>query len=158
MAFELADFSVNEVKTIFEGQYLWIKATPSSKKQKIRKNAGMTPKLAKDFALEEKNLHKNWKKKILKLRNKGNVAIWGAGSKGVTFCNIIDPDSKLIDCVIDLNSNKQGKYIPGTGHPIVDHDKISSRKITSAIMMNPNYFDEVKELLKKSNHSVDLIS
>jgi len=63
----------------------------------------------------------------------------------------------MINCVIDLNPNKQGKYIPGTGHSIIDYSELQSRNITSIILMNPNYHDEVKELLQKSNQPIDLI-
>ena len=105
---------------------------------------------------ERQNLEK-WKQNLNKLSKKGKIAIWGAGAKGVTFCNLIDPTSKMINCVIDLNPNKQGKYIPGTGHSIIDYSELQSRNITSIILMNPNYNDEVKELLQKSNQSIDLI-
>jgi len=156
-AFELAGFKVNVVKTIFKGQYLWLEAAPSTKKQKIRKIPGITSNLTKDFSVIEKKIIDNWKKRICELTKKGKVAIWGGGAKGVTFCNLIDPECKLIDSVIDLNPNKHGKYVSGTGHPIIDYSEITARKITSAILMNPNYYDENKILLQKSSQTIDLV-
>lgn len=38
-------------------------------------------------------------------------------TKGVTFANLVDPECKWIDSVIDLNLQKQGMYIPSTEHP-----------------------------------------
>ena len=88
---------------------------------------------------------------------RGKVSIWGAGAKGVTFANIIDPEQKWIDSVIDLNPKKQKHFIPGTGHPIHSYQELPERGITDIILMNPNYHDEIAELLAKSRISVNLI-
>jgi len=157
-AFEMVGFDVNEVKTIFESQYLWLNAKISKKQNKIKKDPGLTPILAKKFSRMEKKMRDKWNKEVRDICNKGPMAIWGAGAKGVTFCNLLDPNNKLIDCVIDLNPNKQGKFIPGTGHQIIDYKEIPSKKIKTAILMNPNYYSEVEELLKKSNIEINLVN
>jgi hypothetical protein len=113
--------------------------------------------LAHNFATSEHELLKKWEIKIKKLATKGKVALWGAGAKGVTFANLIDPMGQWIDCIIDLNPNKQGKYIPGTGHPIVSYQAIAERGIKTAILMNPNYYQENLALLIAANLTVDLL-
>jgi hypothetical protein len=70
---------------------------------------------------------------------------------------LIDPEGRLIDCIIDLNPNKQGKYIPGAGHPIVSYKKLSERGTTDAILMNPNYHQENLLLLNSANLNVNLV-
>lgn len=136
---------------------MWLEATISTKKLDITKNSGNIPSLAKKFAESEVQNITEWKNKIQNLDTQGKVAIWGAGAKGVTFANLIDPKHKWIDCVIDLNPKKHGKYIPGTGHEIVSHKDITSRKIKTAVLMNPNYYDEITELLNNTNLNVDLV-
>ena len=49
---------------------------------------------------------------------KNDCPIWGDGAKGVTFANHVDSESSLINCIIDMNPKKQGKYITGTGHRV----------------------------------------
>jgi len=88
----------------------------------------------------------------------GPIAIWGAGAKGVTFANLIDPKRECIDSIIDVNVNKQGKFLPGTGHLIINYKEIPSRKINKVILMNPNYYDEILNLLKESKIEIDLIN
>jgi len=88
----------------------------------------------------------------------GPIAVWGAGAKGVTFVNLIDPKKELIDCVVDLNPNKQGRHIPGTGHPIVSYQNLPKRKVTTAILMNPNYREENQTLLRKAGIKLKLIN
>jgi len=156
-AFVNSGFRVEHVQTIFEDQYLWIEATLEEKEVKNTSENGLTPSLARKFGSNEDIIKKNWIRKIEELTSKGKTAIWGAGAKGVTFVNLIDPECKLIDCVIDLNNKKQGKFIAGTGHPIVNYKDIQSREIKSVVLMNPNYFDETSQLIEKSNLDINLI-
>jgi SAM-dependent methyltransferase len=156
LAFELSGFKVEEVKHIFQGQYLWLEATISDEGVPFTKAPGFVTRLAKEFAVLENEMKNNWKTKIQNLASRGKIALWGAGAKGVTFANLIDPDRELIDCIIDLNPNKQGKYIPGTGHPILSYQEIANRGIKTAILMNPNYYEENLALLKQADLPVNL--
>ena len=155
--FEVAGFEVENVEHVFNGQYLWLEAIVCHEKPLVTKNPRNIPILAKEFGKLEQIHKKEWEIKVQELSKKGKVAVWGAGAKGVTFTNMIDPECKYIECVIDLNPKKQGKYLVGTGHPIVSYRDIKTRNIKSAILMNPNYYDENLILLNKSNLHIDLI-
>jgi hypothetical protein len=156
-AFEAAGFQVESVRHIFEGQYLWLEATIPVEKPAITKNPTSIAVLANQFAASEQKLKEDWETKIQELATKGKVALWGAGAKGVTFANLIDPERQWIDCIIDLNPKKQGNYIPGTGHPIVSYQEIASRGITAAVLMNPNYYAENLALLSEANLPINLV-
>lgn len=156
-AFETAGFSVKNVKHVFGGQYLWLEATIPSKQPIVTKNPDRIPSLAKNFATKEHDFKKKLRDTIVKLASKGRVALWGAGAKGVTFANLIDPECKLIDCLIDLNPNKQGHYIPGTGHPITSPQEFAKRGGGGAVLMNSNYRDECLALLCEENLDINLI-
>jgi len=52
--------------------------------------------------------------------------------------------------VVDLNPQKQGKYLPGTGHPIVGYSVLPDFGVTTAILMNPNYREENQALLRQA--------
>lgn len=116
-----------------------------------------TPALAANYSLSEGQLQRDWLTRLGDLRAKGRVALWGAGAKGATFANLVDPGATLIDCVVDLNPNKQGRFVPGTGHPIVSPADLPGRAVRSAILMNPNYREENLQLLARSRIDVDLI-
>lgn len=87
----------------------------------------------------------------------GNVAIWGTGAKGVTFVNNVDPNCALVNCVIDVNPNKQRKFIPGAGHLVISPEEIEIHQINNIIVMNPNYFGEIKQSLENKNLNINLI-
>lgn len=159
-SFEIAGLKINKISKVFRGQYLWVSSEIAQKKstKKIKNNSFEIQKLTKRFDASEKKLLKSYLGRIKKMNKEGKVALWGAGAKGVAFANLIDPDCKSIDCVVDLNSKKQGKYIPGTGHPIVDYKQLSKRNVRNVILMNPNYHSENKMLLRKAClHNINLI-
>jgi hypothetical protein len=93
---------------------------------------------------------------------KNDCPIWGDGAKGVTFANHVDSESSLINCIIDMNPKKQGKYVLGTGHRILSYKEIRDNKIKNIVLMNPNYRQEILKLLADSGvncvHQVDLVA
>lgn len=154
--FQLAGFRVDKVETVFEGQYLWLEASLNGGGEN-HKNPDNIPNLAKQFAMHEKNQWNKWKEVVVDLSSGGNVALWGAGRKCVAFADTIDPDMKYINGVIDIDPNKQGKYLTGTGHDIISYKDIEKRGITSAIILNPFYSDEIKKLLDENGIKIKLI-
>lgn len=154
-AFQLSGFKIESVTKLFGDQYLWLEASPAV--SIVEKNGSETFKLAAAYARQEQKLVKGWKQRIEALTRKGRVALWGAGAKGATFASLIDPDCKLIDCLVDLNPNKQGKFIAGSGHEIVEPQALSERGITQAILMNPNYRQENEQIVRNEKLAVELI-
>ncbi|MHC5009848.1 MAG: class I SAM-dependent methyltransferase, partial [Planctomycetota bacterium] len=55
-----------------------------------------------------------------------------------------DPEGREIDCVVDVNPGKQGRYLPGTGHPIVGPQALASRRPAFALVLNPVYRAEIE--------------
>jgi hypothetical protein len=156
-AFETAGFKVDLVKKIFNGQYLWLEASIEKKNTVISSNEGGIYGMIDQYAQVENDLIATWEKRIKELLIKGRVAVWGAGAKGITFVNLVDPQNKYLECIVDLNPNKQGGYSPGTGHPIIGYNELKTRGITHAILINPNYRKENEELLQKAKIEIELI-
>ena len=58
---------------------------------------------------------------LTKYKREGKkISAYGAAAKGVTLLNFCKIGSDFLDYVIDLNPNKQGKFLPGSRIPIVD--------------------------------------
>lgn len=156
LAIRRAGFAVERVSRIFGGQYLWLEARVASVDETLPA-AGETVLLATVYAASEKKLRQDWRARLRVLNQYGKVALWGAGAKGATFSNLIDPHCALIDCVVDLNPNKQGRFIPGTGHPIVAPAELPGRGVRNAVLMNPNYREENLHLLAEAGIQLNLI-
>lgn len=136
--FKRAGFHTRDIKLAFGGQYLWLEAQVCAPQGHISQHG--IAEAAMDFAAYESAFVAHMKRELRKFD--GHIAIWGAGAKGVSFANLVDPTCKLVDCVVDLNPQKQGGYIPGTGHPIVPYQDLPARGVKSALLMNPNYRNE----------------
>lgn len=122
----------------FNNQYFWIynKKTSNIIEEKY--------KLDLDSFIHNNN---KFIEKHSDLIIKNRCYIWGAGAKGISFCNYLDPNNKLIEGIIDINPRKQNKYCPKTGHKIISPDNIN-KKIDYIIIMNPNYETEILENIK----------
>lgn len=156
--FDSAGFEVAQLKRVFNGQYMWVEVVNlnSGRRRPERKGAGNIPGLSGIFGESEKRIIERLKSDIGMLRNSGSVAVWGAGAKGATLVNIVDPRRELISCVIDINPKKNGHYIPGSGHKIVGYEEAGAMGVNSAILMNPNYRDENTAFLKKDGINISL--
>jgi len=81
-----------------------------------------------------------------------NFVIWGAGAKGVAFLNRLEVSRKQCEYVIDINPNKNRKFIPITGQMIVSPKILKEKIFNEIIIMNPIYEKEIKVLAKKYNY------
>jgi SAM-dependent methyltransferase len=156
-AFEIAGFQVERVEHVFGQQYLWLEATIAADNPTATKQPNDTPALARQFAIAENQLTSSWRARVAALAAQQRIALWGAGAKGVTFANLIDADCTQIACVVDMNPQKQSQYIPGSGHPIVDYRELANLGVSAALVMNPNYHQEIQQLLDQANLRIELI-
>ncbi len=156
-AFERAGLTVVGCRHVFGGQYLWLEAQPASGPIPASQNAGTTGLLSRRFAIEESRRQTEWMDLLAGNRRRGSVALWGAGAKGVTFANLLDPRGELMECVVDLNPAKQGKFLAGTGHAIVSPEELITRRVQSVIVLNPNYVSEVRRWQAESAPRMEVI-
>lgn len=155
--FEMEGFKIDNISNNFGNQYFWIESSNKKKKKENFVYNDNTKELIIRYKNSERRLIKKLKKMTEEIAATKTVSIWGAGAKGVTFANLVDPFCNLISSVIDINPNKQGRYLPGTGHQIIDFKDIKKYNIDSVILMNQNYFDEVKTILKQSNINIEIL-
>jgi hypothetical protein len=146
-AFTAAGFAVTEVRHVFGGQYLWLEARPAAAAQPPTHRPGEVVELARQYAATVRGRLRSWEQSLDRLGRSGPVAVWGAGAKGSTFCNLADPDGRRVACVVDINPAKQGKFVGGTGHPILSPEQAVAAGVAVALVLNPNYVSEVENRL-----------
>jgi len=157
-AFQRAGFESVTCTRIFGGQYLWVEASRGREGvPTVTNDPGDIAKLVDNYVRRESEVRLQWSDTVQALHRKGAVALWGAGAKGVTSASLFDPDTTLISCVVDLNPTKQSRFIAGSGHPIVPPSALLGLGVKNVILMNPNYKEEVEQLLKEAEIDVNLI-
>ncbi|MGA2982895.1 MAG: class I SAM-dependent methyltransferase [Terriglobia bacterium] len=151
-AFEISGFSVLSVRSVFGDQYLAIEAKPRASQSPpasgpLNGTAGLERQV---HAFNERVAMKvdDCREQVRRFSQAGGCALWGAAAKGVTFANIIDPGVTDIKCVVDINPAKAGRYVPGTGHPIVSLESLGGHySVAGLLSMNTNYLLEQRAQL-----------
>ena len=157
-AFRNAGFSDVKSTHVFGGQYLWVEAGGASNSdEKQLCDPGDVAQHVQRYVRRENEMLARWNNTIVELRESGPVALWGAGAKGVTSASLFDPNCELISGVVDLNPRKQGRYIAGSGHEIITPEELVQKRVKSVVLMNPNYLDEVRKLLKRERIEVKVV-
>lgn len=113
----------------------------------------------KEFGLNDITSYEVFSKKVEKIKRDSwrlladlkeegaKIVAFGAAAKGNTFLNYCGIGKETIDFVADSSTAKQGLYLPGTGIPIVNPDKIREEKPGYIILLPWNLKKELTEVL-----------
>lgn len=150
-AFSRTGFDVIELNETFEGQFICLEALPSSRERtgtraRLEPIENLSDKIY-IFANEFNALVTTWQQELTRIARLGKkVVVWGAGSKGVTFLNLLKNYSK-IQYVVDLNPRKQGMYVPGGGQKIVAPEFLRDYQPDIVIIANSIYEIEIRQFV-----------
>jgi SAM-dependent methyltransferase len=147
VAFTRAGFDVMAGDEAFGGQFVWVEARPGTGHSQVSLAPQQAPKqvrrYAEAFADQYRSKVTTWREQLQGMSDSGDrPVVWGAGSKGVTFLNVLK-DRETIPFVVDLNPHKQGRYVAGTGQKVVPPEFLREYRPTHVIVMNPLYLDEI---------------
>jgi hypothetical protein len=140
-ALRRAGFGVRSVSHLFGGQYLWGEGGGAPTAQPAAPPEGFIAR-ARALGRADTERRAAWDALLDAAGSRGAVYAWGAGAKGVTFCNLADPTADRLRGVIDVNPAKQGRYVPGTGHPILP--PTAAGGAAAVLVFNPNYLNEIR--------------
>ncbi|WP_250658149.1 class I SAM-dependent methyltransferase [Alkalimarinus coralli] len=173
-AFTKSGFKMNRIATVFGNQYLAIEVEPE---QAFEKNSHQSAsdgvlvsgsasvfdldrylESASHFNISYRSKLGDWSKRLSDFKDENlKVVVWGCGSKGVTFLNILNVDDE-VSYVVDINPNKCGKFTAGTGHEVVSPDFLKHYQPHIVIVMNPLYKNEIQRDISKLNIKPEVIT
>lgn len=153
-AYHLKIFDVNELD--IHGGSLRIYITHESNDD-FKENLNVEKQLKKelDFGLTDIKTYENFSKKVnqtkhdiqnffLKTREENKkIVCYGAAAKGNTLLNFCEIGSNFIEYVVDRNTEKQGKFLPGTHIPIFSPEKVLETKSDYLVILAWNLKDEI---------------
>lgn len=152
--FRDAGFVESDVRASFGGQFLSIEASVQTDSV-TREPRGLSDRIdelrmrAAIFQRSYSNAVSKWSDQVRGWIDEGRaVALWGAGSKGVSFLNAV-PGAEQIKYVIDINPRKTGKHIAGSGHRIVGPEWLAQHRDCDVVLvMNELYEGEIRRTLQ----------
>lgn len=109
-----------------------------------------------DFAYRYQELIEKWMSFFNQtISPKAKVAVWGAGSKGVSFLNFLNLTDQIA-YLVDINPAKHGMYVPGTGQHVIGPAQLVEEEPDAIMVMNPVYEYEIREIIKTVGLSPEL--
>lgn len=159
-------FDVVDVDRTFGDQYLYLEArtaaTPDAATDPAVPDAGggalaKLGELAAGFGGHVAALRETWTTRLEEMVGSGRVAVWGAGSKGVTFLNLVAPGRDVAH-VVDINPNKTGLHVPGTGQQVLSPDMAVAAGLDHVVVMNPLYVPEISRQLAALGCSAPVVA
>ncbi|RYF45888.1 MAG: methyltransferase domain-containing protein [Comamonadaceae bacterium] len=130
---------VHEAGHLFGGQYLYVVADLSSLRELVTSEPTERVRLDDGFMAGIDRCAAQ------AAEVSGPKALWGASSKGVIFAHHLSQAGIEFNMAVDINPVKQGRYMAGTGMPIVSPATALDQLPAGALVfvMNSNYFDEI---------------
>ena len=176
VALARAGFSVARTRLGFGDQYRWMEAVsapagaasvarPPEQTREDGGSAALRPAAVADalasYADSERGRIDVLRARLRELRAAGlAIAVWGMATKGVMFTLLVDPGGELIDAAVDVNTNKQGCFVPLSGRPIEAPSAL--RRFTgqslTVIVMNTNYAAEIRGLCRAEGIAAEFLS
>jgi hypothetical protein len=161
--FSRFDFAILKLADAFGSQFLSIEAIaretghPSPNIPDTLPVAALADQVA-GFATRSQEKISRWNDQIDSLRRKGKRAIlWGAGSKGISFLNMLNVGD-VIEYIVDVNPRKHGKYVTGTGQQIIPPEFLTDYRPDTIIVMNPIYLEEIQGMTAQHGLRVDFLT
>ena len=103
-----------------------------------------------DFAGKVLKLKADLSHLLHKLKHDGKrIAAYGAAAKGTMMINYVDIGTDLLDFVVDRNTHKHGKFMPGKRIPIFDTGKLLSEMPDYVLILAWNFADEIMDQQKE---------
>ena len=124
-------------------------------KVKVEKNVKILLEKEEKFGMKDYKTYQKFSKKVYEIREnvrrniknikKNNIKIIGYGSpaKATTALNFFGISNE-IDCIVEDNKLKQGKFLPGMKIPIIAKTSIKD-KPNYALVLAWNFFNDIKE-------------
>ena len=162
---ERAGWRVEDSGVLFSGMFRFIEISANREGQPRLGSAHPADRSSRDrhlttlagFSARQRNELASWRERIASLAGSGGrPVLWGAGSRGVQFLNLADPDRHLA-AVVDVNPRKWGRFLPVTAHRVDPPSSLTDVAPSTVIITNPAYRSEIAADLARLGVTAQLL-
>jgi SAM-dependent methyltransferase len=153
--FRLSGFEVLALDIEYGGQYLTIEARPKPAEAApgaplpMEDDRAEIAGLVATFPARLAEKLEGWRHVLDESFAKGQtVALWGSGSKAVSFLSSLDPEGR-IRYVTDINPNRHNHFMPRSAQRIVPPSELAQSRPDLVVVMNEIYENEIRSALSE---------
>lgn len=149
LACRRAGLRVIETGAAFGDQFLWCEALAVDPDPEARADPSAVEaavSAAHSFGTAASQRIDEARDDLVRWSADGPVALWGAGSKGMTYLNLVS-DVAPVAGVVDINPRKAGWGVPGTSLVITGPEALRESRPGTVLVANPVYIDEISSQL-----------
>lgn len=155
-------FEVTDLELAYGDQYIIQYARPASAntapRLSLEGDRDEMRELADAFVERVRQVKDAWRDRLAAARAAGKrVVLWGGGSKAVSFLTTLGITDE-VQAAVDINPYKQGKFTPGSGHPVIAPTDLIAHRPDMVVVMNPIYVNEVGKSLAALGLNPQLMS
>jgi hypothetical protein len=150
-AFERAGFEVLRCEPTYGDQYLLLEARAAATRELAPQRRGVADIVTRcaEFAREVAAAVDRCGHRLRAMSASGGpIVLWQGAAKTVGFLAAI-PDRDRVHCAVDLNVQRHGRYLPGTGLAVIAPEALRALRPAHVVLMNPVYRDEVRAMLDR---------
>ncbi|SDA38224.1 2-polyprenyl-3-methyl-5-hydroxy-6-metoxy-1,4-benzoquinol methylase [Mesorhizobium qingshengii] len=160
--FRQEGFDVTDLELVYDNQYIVQYARPSvgqtGPRLPLERDLEEMHRLAQTFPVRVRACQHLWQERIRSAHAAGRrIVLWGGGSKAVSFLTTLQLGDE-VSAAVDINPYKQGKFTPGTGHPVIAPADLVQDPPDLVIVMNPIYRNEVMQALEALDLRPEVVS
>lgn len=153
MLFKHSGFEVLSVSPCYDNdQYIGLEAAPAPEGAAAANGKSESlerfSKSIDTFSRRHDEKISKWQDTLAQHRRPGKRMIaWGSGAGGVNFLSTLNIRDE-IPYIIDINPNRQGKFMPLTGQEVMPGEFIRDYKPDTVVITNATYENEIKQTVR----------
>ncbi len=158
LLFESVGFDVLDTSIEYADQYLTIEARYGTGEPASSAHIDLAAlkDMVATFPARVQAAIERWRDDVTERHMNGQkIVLWGSGSKGVSFLTTLRLQDE-IEAVVDINPNRQGYFMAGTGHSIISPEQLREIKPDYVVVMNRVYTDEIRGNLSELGLSPEI--
>ena len=144
-----AGFEAIALREGHHGRFIGVEARPADAAVEPGEEGSVLITAAAGLQARADHRVATWRDTLRGVRESGGrIVAWCAGSRAIAFLAVAEAGAEMT-AVVDLNPDRQGRYLPGSARPVVGPGAVPALAPDAVLVTNPAYTAEIREELAR---------
>jgi hypothetical protein len=151
-----------DILNLAAGRHLWLEAVASAGEGgpmwDVEDDLAEMGRYVASFSARAEAKQREWTRTLRRAGRAGSRSVvWGCGPATATFLNTLDI-SGYVEYVVDMAAHGDGRFLAGTGHPVVPPDFLCEYRPETIIVIDLECLPEVELELERLGLRTELVT